>query len=158
MKRKAILLAGKTFVVSLPNKWAKTWGVKKGEELEVAENGPNLTISTQKSKYNKKITLDLSKNSERVVRWVLSSLDKKGYDEIELENITPQQVEIIKELTKDLFVGFTIIQHHQKSLVLGKIAKDEKENYEQVLRRVFLITLNSINVYSQSFTVYVILN
>ena len=37
MERKAIQLAGKTLVVSLPSKWAKKFGISKGDVLFVEE-------------------------------------------------------------------------------------------------------------------------
>ena len=48
MKRSVIQLAGKTLLVSLPSKWARNCGVRKGEDIEVEERGKSLVITTEK--------------------------------------------------------------------------------------------------------------
>ena len=68
MKRKVIQLAGRTFVVSLPTSWAREWDVKKGEELELIEDGPRLILSTEKSRQSKKGLIDLSKSKKSLSR------------------------------------------------------------------------------------------
>jgi len=142
LKRKTILLAGKTLVVSLPNKWVKEWAVKKGQELELVENGPSITVKTDSEKIDKKATVNISNNTERAIRWILSSLHKKGYDEIEIQYATPQQADIVQELLKDLFMGFAIVQQGEKIITVKTVSKDMKETFDQVLRRTFLITLS----------------
>lgn len=141
MKRKVIQLAGKTFVVSLPTSWARQWGVKKGEEIEVTENGPKLIISTAKPRDVKKSNVDLTKASERTIRWVLSSLHKKGYDEIEVITDKPEQAALIDELLKDLFIGFAVIHRTNNRCIIRSLSRELDDQFDTVLRRAFLITL-----------------
>ncbi|HLF54893.1 MAG TPA: AbrB/MazE/SpoVT family DNA-binding domain-containing protein [Candidatus Nanoarchaeia archaeon] len=141
MKRKVIQLAGKTFVVSLPTSWARQWGVKKGEEIEVTENGPKLIISTAKPRDVKKGNVDLTKASERTIRWVLSSLHKKGYDEIEVITDKPEQAALIDELLKDLFIGFAVIHRTNNRCIIRSLSRELDDQFDTVLRRAFLITL-----------------
>jgi len=42
MKRKVSQIGPATLMVSLPSKWAKQFGVKKGSELEIEEKGNKL--------------------------------------------------------------------------------------------------------------------
>jgi len=142
LKRKTILLAGKTLVVSLPNKWVKEWAVQKGQELELHENGPTITIKTDSEKNSNKTFVDVSKSSERAIRWILSSLHKKGYDEIEIKYATAKQADLVQELVKDLFMGFAIVQQGEQMITVQTVSKDLKETFNQVLRRAFLITLS----------------
>ena len=44
MKRKAIQLANQTLVISMPSKWVKEQGIKKGDEIDVEEKGKRLMI------------------------------------------------------------------------------------------------------------------
>jgi phosphate uptake regulator len=142
MRRKVIQLAGKTFVVSLPSSWAKEWHIRKGEELEVVPNGPRLTISTASEREQRKSNLDISHANERVIRWLLSSLHKKGYDEIELVYKGPEQAALIHELIKDLFIGFAIVHQTDTRCVIRCVSKEVQENFDAMLRRAFLVTLN----------------
>ena len=47
MKRKAIQLASQTIVVSLPAKWVRQQGIKKGDEIDVEERGKELVIGNK---------------------------------------------------------------------------------------------------------------
>ena len=49
-KRKVSLIGPSTLMVSLPSKWVKEFGVKKGDEINITENGPNLLLESQKLK------------------------------------------------------------------------------------------------------------
>jgi phosphate uptake regulator len=142
VKRKVIQLAGKTFVISLPSPWVKQWGVTKGDEIELLENGSTLQISTCKARDMKKCSVDFTHANERVIRWVLSSLHKKGYDEIEIATTGPDQEKIIDELLKDLFIGFAIVHKTQNSCIVRCLSKEFEDQFDIILRRAFLVTLS----------------
>jgi len=141
MKRKVIQLAESTFVVSLPTSWVKQWGVKKGEELDLVENGPRLSISTTSPRELKKGTVDASTANERTLRWLLSSLHKKGYDEIEITTGSFEHTKIIDELLKNLFIGFTIVHQTDRSCIIRTVSKELDDQFDVILRRAFLVTL-----------------
>ena len=142
MKRKVIQLAEKTLVVSLPSQWVKQWGITKGEELELLENGAQLQITTCKARDLKKCSVDFSQVNERVIRWVLSSLHKKGYDEIEIATSGKEQEQLIDELLKDLFIGFAIVHKTQNNCIVRCLSKEFEDQFDIILRRAFLITLS----------------
>lgn len=142
MKRKVIQLAGKTFVVSLPSKWVKKYGVQKGDELEVKDNSSSIVFSTKKHVDVKKTSIDITKTNERPLRWLLSSLHKKGYDEIELFYENTNKTPVIQELVKDLFVGFAIVHQSNKRCVLRAISQEKDGEFENILRRAWLVTLS----------------
>ena len=60
MKRKVIQLAGKTSVISLPSKWVQQQGIKKGDELEIKEEGSKIIVSSEKGSILQNIQVDLS--------------------------------------------------------------------------------------------------
>jgi len=49
MKRRAIQLAKKTLVVSLPQAWVRKQGIKKGQEIHVREQGRSLVLHSEES-------------------------------------------------------------------------------------------------------------
>ena len=59
MKRKIIQLAGKTHVVSLPSKYVKKYGLKKGDEVDVEERGAQIVLSHGRETAIEKVTIDL---------------------------------------------------------------------------------------------------
>jgi phosphate uptake regulator len=142
MKRKVIQIAGKTFVISLPTSWVKQWGIKKGEEIDVVEQGSKLIVSTGESRDIKKGSVDISRATERTIRWVLSSLHKKGYDEIEIATDNENHARLIDELLRDLFMGFAVVEQKGKKCVVKTVSKDLDDQFDTILRRAFLVTLD----------------
>lgn len=134
-------MAGKTMVVSLPSEWVKKYNLKKGEEIDVEEEGRRLTITTSKEYGIEKSKINLKGATERVIRWTLAALHKSGYDEIIIEHDEKETVKIIEEMIKDLFTGFTIIEQTKDHCVLKSISKDSESEFESALRRAFLVTL-----------------
>ena len=141
MKRKVIQIADKTLVVSLPNSWAKEWGVVKGNELDVSESGSSLIVRTGEHRDLRKGKIDVSSSSERSLRWLLSSLHKKGYDEIEIL-CTVEQSKIIDELLKDLFLGFAVVHRSGNLCVIRSLSKELDDQLDVIVRRAFLVTLS----------------
>jgi len=138
MKRKLIKLAEKTLVISLPNDWVRTQGLTKGDELELSQEDYKLTIiPPQKILPHKTTQLDVNGMSERVLRWNISSLHKKGYDEITIINYNKEQEIIIKELLRDLFIGFIIKEKSSMRIVVGQIAEIDVKEFDTTLRRAF---------------------
>lgn len=141
MKRKVIQIADKTLVLSLPTDWVRQWGVKKGDELEVSESGPKLIASTTEYRPLKKGGVDVSNASERTLRWLLSSLHKKGYDEIEIKSDNPLHAVIIDNLLKDLFLGFAVVHRSGATCLIRSLAKELDDQLQVIVRRAFLVTL-----------------
>ncbi|VVB81977.1 Uncharacterised protein [uncultured archaeon] len=141
MKRRVIQIADKTLVVSLPTGWVQQWGVKKGEEIDVVETGPRLIVSTAEPRDLKKGVVDVSNASERVLRWLLSSLHKKGYDEIEIKTGS-QHASVIDQLLKDLFLGFAVVHRTNSSCIIRSLAKELDDQLQVIVRRAFLVTLS----------------
>ncbi len=141
MKRKVIKLAEKTLVISLPHKWVKEWNITKGDELNADMKGASILFSTETDRKKQKITINTEKSSERVIRWWLSCLHKKGFDEIEIF-YKKEQLPLFSELIKDLFTGFAIIEQTDKRCVLQAVAQDNQATFDNILRRSFLVTLS----------------
>ena len=59
MKRKVIQLAHSTAVISLPSKWVKKYGVKKGDEIEVGEEESRLIVTAEQTGSPKKQEIEV---------------------------------------------------------------------------------------------------
>lgn len=135
-------MAGKTMVVSLPSNWVKKYGLKKGEEIDLEEQGKRVIISTSNEYDIEKVKVDLKGATERVIRWTLSALHKSGFDEIIIDHDKKENVKVIEELIKDLFTGFTIMEQTKERCVLKSISKDQESELDPALRRAFLVTIS----------------
>lgn len=141
MKRNVISLAGKTNVISLPSGWCKRFNIQKGEELDVEERGSSLIITTDASNIKEKIALDASGLNERSLRWAVSALNKAGFDEIEIYDFSKEKIEVIEDLRINLLTGFSLIEKTERRIVLKSMMKDSDEEFDNALRRAFLVGL-----------------
>ncbi|MBT5043325.1 AbrB/MazE/SpoVT family DNA-binding domain-containing protein, partial [Candidatus Woesearchaeota archaeon] len=60
VKRKVSLIGPSTLMVSLPSKWVKAFGIKKGDEIEITENGSNLLLESQRLKKGEALRINLT--------------------------------------------------------------------------------------------------
>jgi len=140
MKRKVIQLAKKTLVISLPTRWAKKYNIKKGDEIEAEEIKNKLIISPEKELTKEGISIDVSGLSPMIYR-ILGAIYKAGYDEVEVHYESEKDLEEIEEVTKREFIGFEIVKKGKKSLVIKSVSEINYEEFDNVLRRTFLIIM-----------------
>lgn len=141
MKRKVIQLAGKTLVVSLPSKWTRRYGVCKGDEVEVEERGRQIVLSTDSESENERISIDVSGLDDEVVRrWLLPSLHKSGYDEIEIKYDNDSFLKTIQETISNTFIGFAVVEQTRTRCVIRIVAREQEKEFDTLLRRAFLVT------------------
>lgn len=144
MRRKLIKLANRTMVVSLPQKWVQENNLVKGVEIEldVKPSSILLTLPSESAETLLSCNLSIKGFSEKVLRWVISSLHKRGFDVITLFDIELKDLKIIDDLVKNLMLGFMITNQTNKSIELRRVASESIDEFHTILRRSFLVTLN----------------
>jgi phosphate uptake regulator len=140
MKRKVIQIAESTQLISLPRKWAQLHNIKKGDELEISEEGSILKINADKDMQFEKATLHLS-TPENFMKRSISTLYKQGYDEIDITFDDAAVVDLIQAEVGEL-LGLEIVNQTEKSCVLKNIAQGLDTEFDNILRRIFLITIS----------------
>jgi len=139
MRRKVIQIADSTQLVSLPRKWALRQNIKKGEELEVQEEGTRLLISTVgSSKLFRQTEINLTDMGDIIPR-VLHALYKVGYDEVLLRYDNPETVSQIQRMLHEEMIGFEIIEQKPTYCVIKTIAGGYDSEYDTILRRTYLL-------------------
>lgn len=141
MRRRVIQIADSTQLVSLPRKWAQAHGIKKGDELEVAEQGNRVIVSVDKTPQTESIEIDLS-NLELMSKRIVAALYKAGYDEIKLKFSKPQELRNVQEVIKDSCIGFEIVEQGNQYIVARKISDAINDEFDSVLRRCFLFLIS----------------
>lgn len=143
MRRKVIQLARNTLVVSLPSKWAKKYAIKKGDEIEVNESSDGLTIKTVGYSRSERVTFDATKLSASAIkRWALSSLHKKGYDEIEILYQGEDSLKSIHEAVKEILMGFVVMEQSKNRCLIKSITQDHNAEFDSTFRRQFIVVKN----------------
>lgn len=138
MKRKLVEQGKTTLMISLPIDWIRKFGLQKGDEIEVDEQGGELVIKTEKSfKQNNKV-IDLAEYGFMKKRAILTSY-LQGVDELELKFIDIKQIKEIEEKILNELIGFEIIKQTPNSLILKDISGSSEQNFDMILKRTFLI-------------------
>ena len=139
MKRKVIQIAESTQLVSLPRKWAVQYGIKKGDELEVEEQGNRIMVSTERGLQTEILQLDVS-HFELMIPRCIHALYKRGVDELKLTFQNEAQLAAIQKSLGKETVGFEIIEQGPNYCVVKNVSGDLEE-FDQVLRRTFLLLI-----------------
>ena len=142
MKRKVIQLAGKTLVVSMPNKWVKKYGVKKGDDVEVEEGERKLVIKVG-GKGEQTTKIINIKEIKIMLNRIISGLYKAGYDEVELTYESPEQYSVIRDVLNKTCMGYEIIKHGQRTILIKNLSELHLDEFDNILRRYFLTLLSS---------------
>lgn len=142
MKRKVVEQGGTTLMVSIPVKWARRYGVRKGDELEMEERGKEILLSVRAKPSLDKAEIDLRGIDEPyLIEWILSALYREGYDEIRAYYSGPKSLVQVQQTMKDLFVGFIIASQSEGSCVMKCISQDLEMEFDTALRRAWLVSL-----------------
>ncbi len=141
MKRSVIQLAGRTLLVSLPAKWADLNHVKKGDELELTEDGHKLVVTSERKMNLESAELDADTVGDLIKRYIFA-LYKKGVDEIDIKYSDPKVADIIRDTILNETVGYEIVSQTPKSCIVKLITSGNITEFDSLLRRTFLILLS----------------
>jgi len=150
MKRKLIKQGLGGYTIYLPKKWVDRKGLKEGQEVNVVETESGLVIGSD-AKGKKKKTLNLNSEEKENLKPILTHLYRKGFDTIVLSNIDEKLLVKIKAIVKDLLLGFEIVEKTDTSVTIKNISEPEAEKYDMMLRRIFLIIQENIDILIRDF-------
>ena len=153
MKRKVIQIANSTQLISLPRKCSQKYGVKKGDEIEVEEDGSKIIVSTEKAQESGSIEVDITGADRDFLLFLIRSLYIKGYDEIKLVFNNPlidhhrihKKVTVISEVHIEMnrLTGIEVIQQHENFCILKVLSESSIKDFDVILRRLFLLVMDA---------------
>ncbi|RLI99916.1 MAG: hypothetical protein DRP03_02120 [Candidatus Aenigmatarchaeota archaeon] len=177
MKRKVIKQGHNTLTITIPSKWAKRYGVKAGDEIDVHEKDRSLIITVEKNTSKLScITLNISGLPARLVwRYILSAY-RAGYNEIRIEGIEGSkktmyssfsydtieylrskdnkiemsQMEIVQAISNRL-VGVEIIDQKEHFCVIKELGETSCKEFNNALRRMFIILKDEAEIMEEAF-------
>lgn len=140
MKRKVIQIAGSTQLVSLPRKWAKEHNVRKGDEVDVQENGSTVNITVGNLNIVEKAEIDITTLKSMIPRYI-HAMYKRGVDELKLSFSDPSILQIVQDSIGRVAVGYEILEHGKNHCIIKYVAGNLEE-FDLILRRTFLMLIN----------------
>jgi len=155
IKRKVIQIANSTQLISLPRKWSQQYGVSKGDELNVDEQGSKIIVSIEKAAELKSIDIDVTGLDRTTIVYYLQTLYRMGFDEIKISFSNPvtayfrthENVNITTIINKEVsrLIGYEIIQNKENFCIVKDISTTSIKEFDNVLRRIFLLLNDASN-------------
>lgn len=140
MKRKVIQIANSTQLISLPRKWALKYDIKKGDELEVEEQGNKILIATESGPSIQELTIDVSGLTPLLADRFVTRSYQKGYDILRVKYDSPELAIAIQNKVKEL-LGFEIMEQSKDTLLIKSISQKLNIDFDSSLRRAFLMVI-----------------
>ncbi len=134
-------LGRSTNVVSLPRKWVLRYGLKAGDEVEVAEQGKQLLLSTEKDKAVEKAKLNISALYP-IHNYAMLAMYIKGAEELE---ITSEKAELISRLPThpmNQLSGYEIIEQTKNRALVKDVSGNKEIDLQTLFRRVWLLIIS----------------
>jgi phosphate uptake regulator len=167
MKRKIIKQGHNTLTITLPNQWAQKLNLKAGDEIEVAENEDTLVINSHQNGKNKDCTINIDNFTVPLLWRYFQSAYRSGCDEIKIafnptkqkyedafhyyttqfdyaslgEKVKPKALLVMIQEIVDRFIGIEIVESGKDYCVIKEMGEISPREFENSLRRIFLIIL-----------------
>jgi phosphate uptake regulator len=137
--RKLIKLGNSSFAISLPKKWIKTTGLKRGELVFLEDHNGNLIISSkekQDSVEEKSAEIEIGNKDLNTLIAEISSIYINNFNYIILENITSRnQLQKIKKILNN-FMGLEIIEQNNNKIVVKDTLGISMISINEIIRRM----------------------
>ena len=152
MRRKLIKQGGGGgLTLYLPRKWLDARGLKPGQEVELTEVDNSLLVSTEARLKKKEIELKLTTEGRTFIIINLNNIYRLGYDRIKAYFKTNKQADFVKEAVENNLLGFEITESGKDYLVLESVTEPSEEKQEVLLRRMFLLIKESLDLLNKDF-------
>ena len=150
-----IQIANSTQLISLPRKWSQKYNIKKGDELEIEEQGNKLNITTEKPQDTGSIEIDITDLDRDSFMFLIRVLYIRGYDEIKITFNNPvvshhrlgKKVKVISEIHTEVnrLTGIEVVQQRENFCVLKVLSESSIKDFDLILRRIFLLVADASN-------------
>jgi len=149
MKRKVIQHGPATLVVSLPSEWTKKFGVVKGADVDVLEDGNTLKVGVTLLAPSRRTEISAQGYDRTTLIYLLRSLYRFGFDTIVIRD-PPKAITYLRDAKAMTFErvlalelsrmqGMEIIEKDAKKVVLQSVHTPNEGEFDSLVRRLFYI-------------------
>ncbi len=153
VKRKVSQIGPSTLMVSLPSKWVKEFGIKKGDEMDISASGRSLLVETPRLKKNEPLKIDLNGLNANLIRYFLYAAYRIGADEVELsfdnENVVDKKqkksilvLDVIGSVVENL-IGFEIMLQRENYVKIKEVSSVNADEFINAVKRIFFTLVNT---------------
>ncbi len=138
--RKLIAHGPSSLTIALPHKWVAKNHLQKGDTLAVEEDDQGLRITPKPSERKKEITLAVTHHDWPAILTVLTTIYRRGYDEVTVRYETPEEYQHIAAAVRTL-LGYAVMENRKGVCMIKSLPTQLEQDFETLFRRVFLILL-----------------
>lgn len=149
-QRKLIKQGGGGLTVYLPKKWVDKKGFREGDNVNITELDNTLLIGSP-AKGKEEVSIKITKENASDLKTIITHAYRRGFDRIILEGDIPPVLLEVKHISKNVLLGFEITEKDSHKLLLENISEPTDEKYDILLRRIFLIIKESLDLVAQDF-------
>jgi phosphate uptake regulator len=135
MKRKINQVGSGTLTISLPKRWTKIYGLKKGQEIETEEDGAIFRIIAAPANTSEERNIHYSDANTFLTRMIIGPYIK-GYSEFRITYDDPKIYSYILRVMNHM-IGFEIVEQRDGFCRLIEITSGGEENFEKLEIRLF---------------------
>lgn len=139
MQRKLIQLSPSTAVVSLPARWIRSNGFRKGDPLTVSEEGDRLTVMPGKRRGGE-IEIDVSALDRRLLWVAIDTAYITGYDKIRIRTKGREQAEFMTKAVR-YFPGMIITDERMTAVEFAYMGTGEDLDLDKIISRIHNMNL-----------------
>ncbi|HII71263.1 TPA: AbrB/MazE/SpoVT family DNA-binding domain-containing protein [Candidatus Woesearchaeota archaeon] len=133
----------------MPKSWVTQNKVKKGDELEITEQGSKLIISSDSAQEVLSTVIDVTGLDRTSILFYIRSAYRRGYDVIDIRYSEPHTKHLRTGAKKKIssvvheevsrLVGVEVIQQKEDSCMIKSISQTTSDDFQNILRRIFIL-------------------
>ncbi len=140
----------KSYTVTLPLEWVKSQHLDKTKTIMMKVIGNRVVLSTRKEVLEREI-IDGEAHFNSLIK-VLQGLYRLGINEIKVTYKNPQTAIVVSQIVNEKLIGYEVMEQKPNYLLLQDITRESSEDFEVILRRIFLLMMELMNCQEESQT------
>ena len=141
--RKLIAHGPSSLTIALPHKWVKKNHLKKGDDVTLNEDDQGLRVNAKPSEGKKNISITVKKHDLPSTVTVLTTVYRRGYDEVSISYETPEEYQHISSAIRSL-LGYAVMENRRGTCLVKSLPSNLEQDFATLFRRVFLILLQQL--------------
>lgn len=147
--RKLIAHGPSSLTIALPFKWVQKYGLEKGDVVAVEETDQGLCVNPKASERKKDIQINLRGHDWPAIVTVLTTVYRRGYDEVRVRYETSKEYQDISSAVR-LLLGYAIAENRKGNCLIKSLPSELEQDFATLFRRVFFILLQELDDLSEN--------
>ncbi|MFA6461852.1 MAG: hypothetical protein WCV90_06310 [Candidatus Woesearchaeota archaeon] len=140
----------KSYTVTLPIEWVKSQHLDKTKIIMMKVVGSRVVLSTRKETLEHEV-IDGEAHSNSLIK-VLQGLYRLGVNEIKITYKNPKVITAVSQIVNEKLIGYEVMEQKPNYLILQDITRESSEDFEVILRRIFLLMMELMNCQEETQT------